>query len=138
MKKMIPMALAGVTMLLCGAVYADDMAAGKPEKAPMTMEEKMAKKQADHLDMMTKKLALTPDQTDKVGAILKANGEQKKAMMMKMEADEKTMKEAQDTQIKAILTPEQSAMYDKMMAEHKAKMDKKKGEKHEMGGMEKK
>jgi len=120
MKKLIPIALAGaIAMLIGAAAFADDMGMGK-----MT-EEKMMKKQTEKVEMMTKTLSLTPDQKDKVAAILKANGEQKKAMMMKMEADEKTMKEAQDTQIKAILTPDQQAKFDKMVADQKAKWQKK-------------
>lgn len=135
MKKMIPMALAGVTMLLCGAVYADDKVAGKEDKGTTATEEQMViKRQNDRLEVMTKNLALTPDQKDKIRAIFKATGDQQKAMMIKMEADRKTMNEAQDTQIKAVLTPEQWAMFDKMMAENKAKMGKKMDEKHEMGG----
>jgi len=116
-------------MLICGASFADDMDMGKKDTGgKMTMEEKMLKKQADKLEMMSKTLSLTPDQKDKVGAIIKSIGEQKKAMMMKMEADEKAMHESENTQIKALLTPEQQASYDKMMMEHKAKMK----EKHEM------
>jgi len=36
------------------------------------------------------------------------------------------MKEAQDAQIKAVLTPDQATKYDQMMAEHKKKMMEKK------------
>ena len=49
--------------------------------------------------------------------------------MMKMEADEKAMHDSENSQIKAILTPDQQTKYDAMMMEHKNKM---KGEKQKM------
>lgn len=128
MNKLISIALAGaLSTLICGAVLADDMGMGKDSKT--SMEQKMAKKQADKLTMMTKTLSLTPDQATKVSDILKATGDQKKAMMMKMEADEKAMHDSENSQIKAILTPDQRTKYDAMMMEHKNKM---KGEKQKM------
>lgn len=124
-KKMIPVALAGaIAMLFCGAVFADDMGMGKSEKEKATMEQKMVKKQATRLDMMTDKLALTPTQKDQVSTIFKGTAEQKKALMVKMDADMKDIRATEDTQIKAVLTPEQQTKYDQMMIEHRAKMDK--------------
>ena len=61
MNKLISIALAGaLSTLICGAALADDMGMGKDSKT--SMEQKMAKKQADKLTMMTKTLSLTPDQ----------------------------------------------------------------------------
>jgi len=97
---------------------------GKSEKEKATMEQKMVKKQATRLDMMTDKLALTPTQKDQVSTIFKGTAEQKKALMVKMDADMKDIRATEDTQIKAVLTPEQQTKYDQMMIEHRAKMDK--------------
>jgi hypothetical protein len=127
MKKIIPMLLAGaMVMSVCGAMFADDMDYHKSAKdSNTTMDQKMAKMQADKLDKLTKELALTPDQKSKVSDILRATGDQKKAIVTKMEADVKDLRDSEDTQIKATLTADQQVKYDKMMMEHQAKMEKK-------------
>ena len=127
MKKLIPMLLAGaMVMSVSAAMFADDMDYSKSNKeSNMTMDQKMAKMQATRLDKLTKDLALTPDQKSKVSDIMRATGDQKKAIITKMEADEKDLRDSEDTQIKAVLTADQQVKYDKMMMEHQAKMEKK-------------
>ena len=126
MKKMMPIALAGaIAMLFCGAAFADDMGMGKSEKEKASMEQKMVKKEANRLEMMTDALSLTPTQKDQVSTILKASAEQKKALRVKMDADMNDVRVSEEAQIKTVLTPEQQAKNEKMMMEHRAKMDKK-------------
>jgi Spy/CpxP family protein refolding chaperone len=124
MNKIITMTIAAaIALLISGAAFADDSDVGGGDK--MAMEQKMLKKQAEKLDMLTTNLKLSPDQKDKVGDIIKSTGDQKKDLMIKMEADEKTLHDSEDTQIKAVLTPDQQVAYDKLMAEHRVKMQKK-------------
>jgi len=126
MKKMMPIALAGaIAMLFCGAAFADDMGMGKSEKDKAKVEQKMVDKQADRLAKMTDELSLTPTQKDQVSTILKASAEKKKALRVKMDADMSDIRTSEEAQIKALLTPEQQAKHDKLMMEHRAKMDKK-------------
>ena len=126
MKTMMPIALAGaIAMLFCGAAFADDMGMGKPEKDKAQMEQKMVEKQADRLAKMTDSLSLTPTQKDQVSTIFKASAEKKKALRVKMDTDMNDIGTSEEAQIKAILTPEQQAKHEKMMMEHRAKMDKK-------------
>lgn len=122
MKRIITIALAGVfAMIFSGAAMADmgmDMKDGK------TMQEKMAKKRTDWLQKLTKQLTLTMDQQTQIEAILKANDEQKMTVKTKMDTDLKAVKESENAQIKAVLTPEQQTKYEKMMMEKMKKMEK--------------
>jgi hypothetical protein len=127
MKKLLPMLLAGaMAVSVCGAMFADDMDYNKSNKdSNTTMDQKMAKMQAKKLDKLTKDLALTPDQKSKVSDIMRSTGDQKKALITKMESDEKNLRDSEDAQIKAVLTADQQVKYDKMIMEHQAKMEKK-------------
>ena len=84
-----------------------------------------AKKQEQRLEKMTKDLNLTPDQKEKVGAILKEQGEKNKADMQKCQDTMKANRDSLDQNIKSVLTPEQVTKFEKMQADRKAKMDKK-------------
>lgn len=125
MKRMIAVMLACIfTVQVYGVCFAmDDKGEGMQGKKKM--EQTMEKRQAKHVEKMTKELNLTPEQKTKLEAILKENGDNMKAEMEKMKETHKTMQEAKDQKIKEILTPEQAQKFDKMKEENKAKMEKK-------------
>lgn len=77
------------------------------------------------LDKMSKKLALTPEQKEKVAAVMKENGEKAKVEMQKMHEAMKAIQDEADKKIKELLTPEQIQKFDKMQEEQKAKSEKK-------------
>jgi Spy/CpxP family protein refolding chaperone len=125
MKKTAAMLLGCIIALqVCGFVYAsDDKECKKCEKK--CMGQNTEKMQAKHLDKLTKELNLTPEQKDKISAIMKESGEKKKAEMQKMRENAKAEMEAKDKSIDAVLTPEQAQKFENMQAERKAKMEKK-------------
>lgn len=94
---------------------------GKGQKGP-----KDPAKMADHkAGKMAKELGLNADQEAKVEQLLLARQQESAAFKTKYAADKKAgrteMKAAHDryeTQLRAILTPEQFAKMDKMKAEH--------------------
>jgi protein CpxP len=94
---------------------------GKGQKGP-----KDPAKMADHkAGKMAKELGLNADQEAKVESLLLARQQESTALKTKYAADKKAghaeMKAAHDryeTQLKAILTPEQYAKMDKLKAEH--------------------
>jgi Spy/CpxP family protein refolding chaperone len=74
------------------------------------------------LDKMTKELNLTPEQKEKIEAIMKAKAEKNKAEMEKMRESMKAEMDATTAQIKEVLTPEQQVKFDKLQEEKKGKM----------------
>jgi Spy/CpxP family protein refolding chaperone len=115
-----------LAMQVYGFVYA--MEGGECCKGGSCMKDNgqsMEKMHEKHLNKMTKDLNLTPEQKDKISAIMKEKGEKRKAEMEKMHENSKTEMEATDKSIKEVLTPEQAQKYDKMKAERAEKMEKK-------------
>lgn len=122
MKRTISMFLALVfTASVCSIAIADE-GWGDKDKG-MSMEQMHKKK----LDKMTTDLNLTPDQQTKIADIMKVSGEKMQAAKKRKEEEMKAMKDDYNSQVKAVLTPDQATKYDAMMAEHKASMEKKKG-----------
>jgi len=113
MKKAVAVVCAGILVVMaCGLVSADQ---GKEK----------SKWQEKRIEKMAKDLNLTADQKEKVSAIWKENGDKRDAEMQKNRDAMKAIKDDEDQQIKALLTPEQSQKYEKQQAERKEKMDKK-------------
>lgn len=133
MKRILMFVVAGMlTIQTQGLVFAmDDVDMGGKKDIGQSME----KMQEKHLDKMTKDLDLTPEQREKVSAIMKENNEARKAEMQKrMEAAK--ARESTDAKIKAVLTPDQIQKFDAMRAERKEKMGKKMKKMHKnMGSM---
>ena len=132
MKKSLLIALGCiVAMQVYGLVYAkDDKECSKCDKK---MEQCTVKKDKKHLDKMAKELNLTADQKDKVAAIMKETGENRKTEMQKMRENAKAEMEATDKKIEAVLTPDQVQKFEKMKADRKEKMDKKMKKDHSHG-----
>jgi Spy/CpxP family protein refolding chaperone len=127
MKKLVSMFVAVLFVAgLCGSVMAgDDKSSEKSEKK---VAEKTENKLEKHLDQLTKELNLTPEQREQVFVIMKEKDERRKTEMEKKQKVVVATKEDADTKIKAVLTPEQAAKFDKMKENQKEKMDKMKKE----------
>jgi len=94
------------------------MAQDRPQRGEMPSPEERAKKMIEHLD---KELKLTQEQKDSITVwnvgfakeqqeLFKNESESREEKMEKM----KTIREAQSTKIKSILTPEQITKYEEM------------------------
>lgn len=125
MKRIVSMLIGCVlAMQVCGLVYAADDKECKPcDKKDM--QQGVEKMQQKHLDKMAKELNLTPDQKQKISAIMKENGEKRKTEMDKKREEAKAEMEATDKKITDILTPEQAQKFEKMKTDRKEKMEKK-------------
>lgn len=82
----------------------------------------MSDKRADRL---AKELNLSPEQKEKVAAILKESGERRKAEMRKNRESMNTARDEADRKISMTLTPEQAQKFEKLRAEQKAKTARK-------------
>jgi Spy/CpxP family protein refolding chaperone len=140
MKKILVLGLAGVLAAqACNIALAGEMQCGKDmgccygkcDKGDKS--EKWQEKRSKHL---SKKLDLSTEQKTRLDAILKEDAdamkpemekrrEARKAEMEKIQAEMKAHQEALDAKIKDILTPEQSAKFEKMQQERAEKMEKK-------------
>ncbi len=113
MKKAAAVIFAGIFVVMaCGLASANE---GKEK----------GKWQEKKVEKMTKDLGLNTDQQGKVSAILKDNSDKIEAETQKYMDAKKAIRDAEDQQIMAVLTPEQAQKYLKEQAEHKEKMDKK-------------
>jgi Spy/CpxP family protein refolding chaperone len=118
MKRLLAMFLSCIfAASVCAIAIADEQPAGKGEK--MTIEQHQQKK----LAQLTKALTLTADQQSKIADLMKARSEKMKGV--KNNKDErKAIFDDYNTQVKAVLTPEQVTKYDKMMEKEKGKHEK--------------
>jgi len=87
---------------------------------------------AQMMDTMAKELTLTPDQKTKIAAIQDDVAAKRKAMPQGMDRDERRKKmteyrTAADTQIKALLNPDQQKKYDEMQEKRRAQMQAMRG-----------
>jgi Spy/CpxP family protein refolding chaperone len=83
------------------------------------------KKKGNRIDKMAEELNLTPEQKDKISAIMKDSDEQIKAQMQKARDNVKAIWDDSNQKIKGTLTPEQVQKFDKMEKERQEKMPKK-------------
>lgn len=74
-----------------------------------------------HLERMTEKLSLSPEQRDKVKVILED-------LHTKHEAQRNTMRDEMKSSLATVLTPEQMTKLDQMHEEHMSKKDERKKE----------
>ena len=81
-------------------------------------EGKMVDKKVKHF---TKKLKLDASQQDKLKEIIKKTQDQVKPIMEDCKTKIQEIKKTEDTEIKAILTPQQVEKYDKLMEKKKGK-----------------
>jgi len=87
---------------------------------------------AQMMDAMAKELSLNPDQKTKIAAIQDDIAAKRKAMPQGMDRDERRKKmteyrTAADTQIKALLNPDQQKKYDAMQEKRRAQMQAMRG-----------
>ena len=118
MKRLVAMFLGCIfAASVCAIAIADEQPAGKGDK--MTIEQHQQKK----LEQLTKALTLTADQQSKIADLMKARSEKMKGV--KKNKDEmKSIFADYNTQVKAVLTPDQAAKYDKMLENEKGKHEK--------------
>jgi len=122
-KKTIIMVLGCVfAMQVYGFVCASD----NTDSAGKNLGQSIEKMHQKHIDKMAKDLSLTPEQKDKIAVILKEAREKKKAEMNQMHTNRQAEMDAVDKKITEVLTPEQAQKYEKMRADRKAEMEKKK------------
>ena len=126
MKKLVAMSLSFVfAASVCGIAIAYDQAAATTGKGgKMTMEQR----QQDRLAKMTKELGLTADQQSNISVLMTARNEKMKGAK-KNKDDMKAIFTDYNTQVKAVLTPDQVKKYDKMMEKEKAKHQEKQQDK---------
>ncbi|MCB4792113.1 MAG: hypothetical protein LHV68_09520 [Elusimicrobia bacterium] len=121
MRRLVAMVLACVFALqVYGLSYAMDCGEGCKH-----CQKKVEKSMDKHLAKMTKELSLTPEQKEKVGAILKEKSDKIKAEMQKMCDAKKAIKDESYQKIKEVLTPEQVQKFDEMKQKREEKMKKK-------------
>ena len=133
MKKLWALAIVGVFMLGSGLALAQEMKGECPGPPEKKMEQKREDRQTERLNRLAKDLNLTAEQKDKIGAIFKENETKAKAAMDKTREEMKTLRDAGEKKIKAVLTPEQAKKFEEMQAEMRKKMGEGKGK----GRMEK-
>lgn len=75
-------------------------------------------RKVEHLDS---KLDLTDEQKTRVESILESKHQQAKAIFEESRPKLQALKKSTDTEIRAILTPDQQAKFDKLAAEKEAK-----------------
>ena len=122
MKKVTAMLVASLfAMQICGVALASDDK-GSCEKWAQKKSEKMMEK---HLNKMSKSLNLTPEQKEKVSAIMKERAEKHKAEIQKAQDSMKAVRDESDQKIREVLTPEQAQKFDKQIQDRNEKMDKK-------------
>jgi len=125
-----------LTALLCGAsiLLVQTCQAQSPDASPATsgtaqhpLDRFGNRKPGERLERLTEALSLTPDQQAKIKAIFLASRPQAKAAKENNTISERdrrlqlrAIREADGTQIRAILTPEQQAKWDAMQQNRKA------------------
>lgn len=75
-------------------------------------------RKVEHLDS---KLDLTDEQKSRVESIIESKHQQAKAIFEESRPKMEALKKSTDTEIRAILTPEQQAKFDKLAADREAK-----------------
>ncbi|MHB9156316.1 MAG: Spy/CpxP family protein refolding chaperone [Endomicrobiales bacterium] len=78
------------------------------------------------LETMSQALDLTPEQKEKVAAIMKESGEKAREEMKKSRESVKAIRTDSEQKIREVLTPEQAQKYGQLKAERTAKREKKK------------
>lgn len=132
MKKLLAVMIVGLFVLGSGLALAKEMKKECPVAPDKKVEQKKEDWQAKRLDRMAKELNLTAEQKEKIAAIFKENDIKVKTVMDKAKKDMNAIRDTNEKQIKAVLTPEQAKKHDEM----KAGMQKKMGGERGKGRME--
>jgi len=109
--------LAALSLVLSAPAYA------------MHHEEKTPEQQAEYIqkkvEKMSGKLDLSAEQRTQYEAILKTKMEKKTALKKTMKAEKEKISEEYRAKVKGILSVDQTAKFDNMMAKYEKKMGKK-------------